>query len=96
MEPISSDPVDGGVTAVPRPLTAGLRRSAGSLEIVGMDQSNSAIEMVDPDEIIVGERRRGLNRDTVDELKVSIARIGLKTPISVREHGGRLILAKNI
>ena len=57
-----------------------------------MDQSNSAIEMVDPDEIIVGERRRGLNRDTVDDLKVSIARIGLKTPISVREHGGRPIL----
>src|ERR1700730_15387873 len=36
------------------------------------------------DAIVVGDRLRQLNRDTVDVLKQSISRIGLKEPISVR------------
>jgi ParB family chromosome partitioning protein len=38
-----------------------------------------------PSEIHIGDRlRRSLNRDTVDRLKQSIEKIGLKTPISVQ------------
>jgi len=47
------------------------------------------------DAIVTGDRLRQLNRDTVDVLKQSIARIGLKVPISVRyvsdEHGFDLV-----
>ena len=37
-----------------------------------------------PDNIDAIDRKRSLNRDVIDRLKDSIARIGLKTPLSVR------------
>ena len=48
---------------------------------------------VRPGDIIVGDRLRALDRDSVERLKESISRIGLKTPISVRssEQGWRLV-----
>jgi ParB family chromosome partitioning protein len=42
------------------------------------------IESVYVQDIHVGDRLRHINRDTVETLKQSIARIGLKVPISVR------------
>jgi ParB-like chromosome segregation protein Spo0J len=41
-----------------------------------------------PSEIFVGDRLRGINRPSVEGLKESIARIGLRTPISVRQIDG--------
>jgi ParB-like chromosome segregation protein Spo0J len=45
------------------------------------------------DEIVVCDRLRALNRDAVEQLKLSIANIGLQTPISVRfcKDGWKLI-----
>jgi len=40
--------------------------------------------VLDPADIIVGDRLRALDRESVERLKESISRIGLKTPISVR------------
>jgi len=40
--------------------------------------------MLNPADIIVGDRPRALDRESVERLKESISRIGLKTPISVR------------
>ena len=40
--------------------------------------------MLNPADIIVGDRLRALDRESVERLKESISRIGLKTPISVR------------
>jgi hypothetical protein len=39
---------------------------------------------VSPADIVVGSRLRALDRESVERLKESISRIGLKTPISVR------------
>src|SRR6516165_10184118 len=40
--------------------------------------------VLNPADIIVGDRLRALDRESVERLKESISRIGLKTPISVR------------
>lgn len=40
--------------------------------------------LLDPTDITVGDRLRGLDRVAVERLKESIARIGIRTPISVR------------
>jgi hypothetical protein len=37
-----------------------------------------------PADIVVGDRLRALDRESVERLKESISKIGLKTPISVR------------
>jgi len=52
---------------------------------------------VRPGDIIVGDRLRALDRDSVERLKESISRIGLKTPISVRssEQGWRLVSGRH-
>jgi hypothetical protein len=42
---------------------------------------------VSPADIVVGDRLRALDRESVERLKGSIFRIGLKTPISVRSSG---------
>src|SRR4051794_4547982 len=48
----------------------------------------AAVTSLGPAEIQIGDRiRRNLNREAVDRLKESIAKIGLKTPISVRYLG---------
>ena len=43
--------------------------------------------MLNPADIIVGDRPRALDRESVERLKESISSIGLKTPISVRSSG---------
>ena len=52
---------------------------------------------VKPGDIILGDRLRALDRDSVERLKESISRIGLKTPISVRssEQGWRLVSGRH-
>jgi ParB family transcriptional regulator, chromosome partitioning protein len=52
---------------------------------------------VNPADIIVGDRLRALDRESVERLKESISRIGLKTPISVRssEQGWRLVSGRH-
>src|ERR1700731_3336894 len=40
--------------------------------------------IVNPNQIVIGSRRRSLNANAVSTLKESIAKIGLKMPISVR------------
>ena len=40
-----------------------------------------------PADIVVGDRLRALDRESVERLKESISRIGLKTPVSVRSSG---------
>ena len=48
----------------------------------------SAVNSLDPSDIQIGERlRRTLNREVVNRLKELIAKIGLKTPISVQYRG---------
>jgi ParB-like chromosome segregation protein Spo0J len=43
-----------------------------------------------PEEIFIGERlRQSLNKEAVEELKNSIAQIGLRSPISVRQIEGK-------
>lgn len=42
------------------------------------------VTVLSPDEIVIGDRLRSVNQETVERLKDSIARIGLKMPISVR------------
>ena len=44
----------------------------------------ACVIMLNPADIIVGDRPRALDRESVERLKESISRIGLKTPISVR------------
>lgn len=52
-----------------------------------------------PDEIVVGPRLREINREAVGRLKESIARLGLRTPISVRliseEEGWGLVAGRH-
>ena len=52
---------------------------------------------VKPGDIIVGDRLRALDRDSVERLKESISRIGLRTPISVRssEQGWTLVSGRH-
>jgi ParB-like chromosome segregation protein Spo0J len=52
---------------------------------------------VKPGDIIVGDRLRALDRESVERLKESISRIGLKTPISVRlnEQGWTLVSGRH-
>jgi hypothetical protein len=44
----------------------------------------ACVIVLNPADIIVGDRLRALDRESVERLKESISRIGLKTPISVR------------
>jgi len=44
----------------------------------------ACVIVLNPTDIIVGDRLRALDRESVERLKESISRIGLKTPISVR------------
>ena len=48
-------------------------------------------------DIVVGDRLRALDRESVERLKESISRIGLKTPISVRssEQGWTLVSGRH-
>jgi hypothetical protein len=52
---------------------------------------------VSPADIVVGDRLRALDHDSVERLKESISRIGLKTPISVRssEQGWTLVSGRH-
>jgi len=52
---------------------------------------------VSPAEIVVGDRLRALHRESVERLKESISKIGLKTPISVRssEQGWTLVSGRH-
>ena len=52
---------------------------------------------VSPTDIIVGARLRALDRESVERLKESISKIGLKTPISVRssEPGWTLVSGRH-
>ena len=52
---------------------------------------------VKPGDIIVGDRLRALDRDSVERLKESISWIGLRTPISVRssEQGWTLVSGRH-
>jgi ParB-like nuclease domain len=47
----------------------------------------ACVIMLNPADFIVGDRLRALDRESVERLKESISRIGLKTPISVRSSG---------
>jgi hypothetical protein len=53
--------------------------------------------VLDPADIIVGDRLRALDRESVERLKESISKIGLKTPISVRssEQGWTLVSGRH-
>jgi len=53
--------------------------------------------MLNPADIIVGDRPRALDRESVERLKESISSIGLKTPISVRssEQGWTLVAGRH-
>ena len=58
------------------------------------------IFQIDPDEIVVGDRRRELNRDAVEALKASIKALGgIKVPISLRflsnEEGWLLVAGRH-
>jgi hypothetical protein len=44
----------------------------------------ACVIVLNPADIMVGDRLRALDRESVERLKESISRIGLKTPISVR------------
>ena len=52
---------------------------------------------VSPADVVVGDRLRALDRESVERLKESISKIGLKTPISVRssEQGWTLVSGRH-
>ena len=52
---------------------------------------------VSPADIVVGDRLRALDRESVERLTESISKIGLKTPISVRsrEQGWTLVSGRH-
>ena len=52
---------------------------------------------VSPADIVVGDRLRALDRESVERLRESISKIGLKTPISVRssEQGWTLVSGRH-
>jgi ParB/Sulfiredoxin domain len=57
----------------------------------------ACVIVLNPADIIVGDRLRALDRESVERLKESISKIGLKTPISVRssEQGWTLVSGRH-
>jgi hypothetical protein len=60
-------------------------------------RSGSPDHAASPADIVVGDRLRALDRESVERLKESISKIGLKTPISVRssEQGWTLVSGRH-
>jgi ParB family chromosome partitioning protein len=60
-------------------------------------RGGSHARAVSPADIVVGDRLRALDRESVERLTESISKIGLKTPISVRsrEQGWTLVSGRH-
>jgi ParB-like chromosome segregation protein Spo0J len=70
---------------IPTALLGALAVSRPSTDPIGGSAHLAAA--LSPDEIVVGDRARSLNHESVALLKQSISAIGIKTPISVRRLG---------